>query len=183
MTHFDRTRRSQCHFLRVGIPVVRSTAHRTTPNTDTVMTIVKYRPKATYVSPFNTLVNEFFGRDMNSLFGHDEPRQALPSVNIIERETEFKLEVMAPGYKKDDLKVNIEDNVLTVSAEKKQDEQKEGDRFTRREFHFSSFTRSFRLPESANADRIKAEYTDGILHLSIPKVEAAKPKAKEIAVN
>ncbi|MBK9276155.1 MAG: Hsp20/alpha crystallin family protein [Flavobacteriales bacterium] len=147
------------------------------------MTIVKYRPKASYVSPFNTLVSEFFGRDMNSMFGLDEPRQALPSVNIIERDAEFKLEVMAPGYKKEDLKVNVEDNVLTVSAEKKNEEQKDGDRFTRREFHFSSFTRSFRLPESADADRIKAEYTDGILHLSIPKVEATKPKAKEIAVS
>ncbi|HMQ76246.1 MAG TPA: Hsp20/alpha crystallin family protein [Flavobacteriales bacterium] len=147
------------------------------------MTIAKYRPKASYVSPFNTLVNEFFGRDMNSMFGLDEPRHALPSVNIIERDAEFKLEVMAPGYKKEDLKVNVEDNVLTVSAEKKNEEQKDGDRFTRREFHFSSFTRSFRLPESADADRIKAEYTDGILHLSIPKVEATKPKAKEIAVS
>ena len=147
------------------------------------MTIVKYRPKASYVSPFNTLVNEFFGRDMNSIFGQDEPRQALPSVNIIERDAEFKLEVMAPSYKKEDLKVNVEDNVLTVSAEKKNEEHKDGDRLTRRECHFSSFSRSFRLPESANADRIKAEYTDGILHLSIPKVEATKPKAKEIAVD
>ncbi len=65
------------------------------------MTIVKYHPKASYVSPFNTLVKEFFGRDMENMFGPDLTPRSMPSVNIIERENEFKLEVMAPGYKKE----------------------------------------------------------------------------------
>ncbi len=76
----------------------------------------------------------------------------------------------------------MENDVLVISAEKKAEELKENERYTRREFSHSGFSRSFRLPEMVKIDAIKAEYKDGVLQLNIPKAEAAKPKAREIAI-
>ncbi len=78
--------------------------------------------------------------------------------------------------------MNVDDNVLTVSSEVKDEKHKETDHFTRHEFNFIAFNRSFSLPENVNAEQIKAEYRDGILHVAVPKVVAAKPKVKEITV-
>ncbi|MGZ4099428.1 MAG: Hsp20/alpha crystallin family protein, partial [Bacteroidia bacterium] len=80
-------------------------------------------------------------------------------------------------------KINVEENVLTISAEKKEEKNEENDRFTRKEFSYNSFSRSFTLPQTVNAEKIDAKYTDGILKLEIPKKEEAKtlPK-KEIKV-
>ncbi|MCB9170815.1 MAG: Hsp20/alpha crystallin family protein [Flavobacteriales bacterium] len=146
------------------------------------MTIVKYRPQDRLMSPFNELVNEFFGRDLSQFLGSDDTRNTLPSVNIVERNKDYKLDLLAPGFGKKDLKVNVENNVLTISAEKKVEDLKENERFTRREFAHRSFTRSFRLPEGVEHEHIKAEYNDGVLSLMIPKVEEVKPATKEISI-
>ncbi|MDP1803323.1 MAG: Hsp20/alpha crystallin family protein [Bacteroidota bacterium] len=106
-----------------------------------------------------------------------------PAVNIDESNKEFNLEFAAPGFKKEDFKVNVDGNVLTISAEKKEEKNEENKRFTRKEYSFNSFTRSFTLPETVNADNIDAKYNNGILKLSVPKKEETKtlPK-KEIKV-
>ena len=146
------------------------------------MTITKYRPQSTFVSPFNELVNEFFGRDIGQFFGSDDMKRSIPSVNIVERENDFDLRMLAPGFSKEDLKLRVENDVLTISAEKKNEELKENERFTRREYSHSAFTRSFRLPDTVRVENIKAEFQNGVLHLSIPKAEQQKPKALEIPI-
>jgi HSP20 family protein len=146
------------------------------------MSIVKYRPQSTLVGPFGELVHEFLGRDIGQFFGSDDLKRNVPHVNILERTDGFELQMMAPGYSKQDLKLSMENEILTISAERKKEELKEGERFTRREFLHSSFSRSFRLPESVDAEGIQAEFTDGILRIRIPKAAAAKPKTREISI-
>ena len=108
---------------------------------------------------------------------------AVPAVNIKENGNGFNIELAAPGFSKGDFKINVEENVLTISAEKKEEKKEENERYTRQEFSFNSFSRSFTLPATVNADKADARYADGILNLTIPKKESAKalPK-KEIKV-
>lgn len=110
---------------------------------------------------------------------------SLPAVNICEDEKTYEVDVVAPGFKKDDFKVNMEDDILTISAEQKQEkESKDGEnkQFSRREYSYSSFTRSFQLPENTKADGIVAKYEDGVLKITIPKT-AQKPKtSKQITI-
>lgn len=142
------------------------------------MMTAKYLPQAVFTGPFHDLVNEFLGRPI----GHDDVRRSIPSVNIVEREKDFHLRLLAPGHGKEDLKLNVENEVLTISAERKKEELKENERWTRREFSHSAFTRSFRLPEHVDADGISAEFVDGVLHVSIPKTGTAKPRSREISI-
>jgi HSP20 family protein len=139
------------------------------------MTLVKFNPMAhtTGFNHFKTLdrlMHEIFADDHNV-----KANKATPSVNIIENDGLFKLEVAAPGLAKEDFKINVEDKVLTVSAEKKVDsETKEGDKILRREFGYTNFKRSFTLPENVNVTDIKAVYENGVLNVHLPKVEVKK---------
>ena len=110
-------------------------------------------------------------------------KHTLPAVNIKENKNEFNIEFAAPGFAKKDFNIDLDDNVLTISAEKEKEKNEENDNFTRKEFSYNSFSRSFTLPKTINGDKIDAKYTDGILKLSIPKMEVTKllPK-KEIKV-
>lgn len=101
---------------------------------------------------------------------------SMPAVNVMERDDEFMIEVAAPGYKKDDFKLSIDQNVLTISSEKQ--EKAEDDKVSRREFSYASFQRSFTLPTSVDADKVDARYEDGILNIHLPKKEEAKAKPK-----
>ncbi len=109
---------------------------------------------------------------------------AFPAVNISETDKEFNVEVAVPGYKKEDFKVNVDDDILTISAESKSETAEEGDgkQYSRREYSFNAFTRSFRLPENAKDDAISASYKEGILSLTIPKTEQEIKVKKEIQV-
>ena len=105
----------------------------------------------------------------------------LPSVNIKENENEYMLEVAAPGFEKEDFKIEQHNDLLTISSEKKiEKENKDGERFTKREFSYQSFSRSFTLPQTADGEKISANYDKGILTVSIPKREEAKPKAPRL---
>lgn len=106
-----------------------------------------------------------------------------PLANITESNKEFKLDLSAPGMKRDDFKVNVEDGVLTISSEKEEEKKESDENFRRREFSYSSFSRSFTLPDNVNENDINAKYDNGMLHITIPKkeVSASKPK-KEISV-
>jgi len=101
----------------------------------------------------------------------------LPSVNIKENANEFKVELAVPGFNKDDFKLKLNQDLLTISSEKKvESETNEGERFTKREFSYQSFSRSFTLPLTADSERIQANYDNGILVVRIPKKEESKPK-------
>ena len=97
-----------------------------------------------------------------------------PATNIIENEESFELSLAVPGLEKDDIKIDLEDNLLTISAEK--EEKTENVNFSRKEFGYQSFSRAFTLPKTVEADKIKADYKNGILNIIIPKMEEAKLK-------
>ncbi len=136
---------------------------------------------------FNDFFSDpFFGGSMStfpsSFFSGAGTR--LPSANIEETDAEFLVELCVPGLKRDDIKIDLEEGVMTIKSEK-QEEKKEGNnQMKRREFSFSSFSRSFSLPENVDEDKINARYEDGILKVSIPKKEIStkKPK-KEIKIS
>ena len=102
----------------------------------------------------------------------------VPAVNITENKEDYKLSVAAPGLKKDDFKIDVEGNMLTISSEKEnRQEPKEGERYSRREFSYQSFQRVFELPvHVVDAEHIQAKYENGLLHLVIPKKEEAKQR-------
>ncbi|WP_018611176.1 Hsp20/alpha crystallin family protein [Segetibacter koreensis] len=106
----------------------------------------------------------------------------LPAVNVKETPDSFVVEMAAPGMKKEDFKVELNNNVLTISSEVQQEnENKEDDRYTRREFSYQSFQRSFQLSrEAVDADNIQAKYENGVLHLTIPKREEVKQKPSRL---
>lgn len=108
----------------------------------------------------------------------------VPSVNITESDTEYKIELATPGLEKKDFKIEMENKVLIISSEKEEEKKEENENYRRREFSYSSFSRSFQLPEDINADKIDAKYENGILKLSVPKKEVtvSKPR-KEIKVS
>lgn len=124
------------------------------------------------------ILDEFFGRDLLSNVMDDHTGISIPAVNVMENNDEFKIEVAAPGLEKKDFKIDLENNLLTISSEK-EFQNEEGDKdgkFMRREFSYSSFKRTFTMPQSVNADKISAKHKDGILYISIPKKEEAKQK-------
>ncbi|HEX5027000.1 MAG TPA: Hsp20/alpha crystallin family protein [Agriterribacter sp.] len=107
----------------------------------------------------------------------------VPSVNITEGKEEYLVSLAAPGLKKDDFKIDIDGNMLTISSEKEDSKEEKGKKFNRKEYSYSSFSRSFTLPEEINKEKIEAQYEDGVLKISLPrKEEAKKPAAKQIAV-
>jgi HSP20 family protein len=101
-----------------------------------------------------------------------------PAVNIRDNEENFKVEMAVPGMKKEDFNIDLENNILTISAEDRAEEESKGENgnYTRREFRYSAFKRSFTLPEAADGDKIFAGYKDGVLEITIPKREEALPK-------
>lgn len=98
----------------------------------------------------------------------------IPAVNISETKNEYNLSFAIPGMKKDDFKIDVNGNLLTVSSEKEETTQEEDRFYTRKEFNFSSFKRSFSLPEEVLKEKIHANYEDGVLHLLLPKKEEAR---------
>lgn len=107
----------------------------------------------------------------------------VPAVNIAEQPNEYLLSLAAPGMKKDDFKIDIDGNMLTISSEKEENKEEKNKKFTRKEYSYSSFSRCFSLPEEIKQENIDAKYADGILTITLPrKEEAKKPAVKKIAV-
>lgn len=132
-----------------------------------------------------SFIDEFFGKDwMDSIFS-DRPGISTPAVNVKETDNEFMIEVAAPGLDKKDFKVDVDNNVLSISSEKEyKGEEKEEGRYMRREFGYATFSRSFSLPEAVDSEKIKAKHKDGILMITIPKKEEARRKPpKQIEIS
>ncbi len=136
---------------------------------------------------YPSLFDQLFDTDLFDWSNRNfsETNTTLPSVNIKENADGFNVEMAVPGFSKNDFKIELNHNVLTISSEKKvENETREGERFTRREYSYQSFSRSFTLPDSANGDMISAKYDNGILDVEIPKREESKPKPKrQIAIS
>jgi len=134
------------------------------------------------LTPWNDFFNvdNFFDKPWFKKF-----ENGFPAVNIAENDKNYEVEVVAPGFKKEDFKLKVDDDVLTISAESRS-ERKEDDNkkeYTRREYSYSSFTRSFHLPDSVKDDAIEASYKDGILQLELPKSKVQTKVTKEIAIH
>ncbi len=108
----------------------------------------------------------------------------VPAVNISENKEDYRVTVAAPGLKKSDFKIDMEGNMLIIRSEKEDNKEEKEERYTRKEYSFSSFRRSFTLPDDVRQDKIEASYEDGVLKLTLPKKEEAKKMAmyKSIAV-
>lgn len=132
------------------------------------------------------LFDRFFENDLFdwSNRNYSNTNTTLPAVNIKEDKDGFEVEMSAPGFEKGDFKIELNNSLLTISSEKKlENETKVGQQFTRREFSYQSFSRSFTLPETAEGEKIVAKYDNGILSVVIPKKEEAKPKpVKQIEI-
>ncbi len=144
------------------------------------MTLVKYQPG--FPSLFDRLFDDEF--DFWNRRNFALTQTTMPSVNIKETSEGFEVEVAAPGFDKNDFNIEVDNDVLTISSEKQEEQEvKEDEKFTKREFNYQSFTRSFTLPETVNGDKITAKYDNGILKINIPKKEEAKPKpARQIKI-
>ena len=131
-----------------------------------------------------SLVEEFFNGELFPKFFDSDTSYSIPAVNILENKDEYRIEVAAPGLDKEDFRINLENNVLTVSSEKEEKKEDTNERVMRKEFNYYSFNRSFTLPMTVNAEKIKANHKDGILHILIPKKEEAREKpAREIKIS
>jgi HSP20 family protein len=121
-------------------------------------------------------VFEDFFRPMDEFFDRGPWGRVInmPAVNVIENTDEYKLSFAVPGMKKNDFKIDIDGNMLTISAEVEEKKEKKEEEFTREEYNFSSFSRTFTLPDEVNKEKVEAIYVDGVLKLSLPKKEEAK---------
>ncbi len=140
------------------------------------MTLVSVKPQAGRVA-FPRFTNWFdtFGENefSNNFFEHVSTPVL---VNTKEGKDNYTIEVAAPGHAKDAFKLEVHDNILTISTEKAENKTEENEKWTRKEFSFHSFKRSFTLPKTVDAEKIGAEYKDGILYVVLPKMEEAKTK-------
>jgi len=119
-------------------------------------------------------VNDIFESIFNDSFFSDRMMSRVPAVNVSETADQYLIEMAAPGLSKEEFKINLERNMLTLSAEQQKQSEDSGKRYNKREFSYTSFVRSFALPDSADDANINAEYRDGILHISVAKKEEAK---------
>lgn len=142
--------------------------------------IVRWEPFRDLMSmrdDFDRLFESFFG-------GMPVIREDFwtPSVDIIENNGNIEVKAEIPGMKKEDIKVTVRDNVLSIAGERKQEHETKEKTFHRIESYYGEFSRSIRLPSDVEADKIKAIYKDGILNITLPKPESAKPKKIEVEI-
>ncbi|MGY0034758.1 Hsp20/alpha crystallin family protein [Pedobacter sp. NJ-S-72] len=145
------------------------------------MTLVKFNPenKRNSLSPgFGDAFDSIF----NDTFFGDRMVTRVPAVNISETVDHYHVELAAPGLKKEDFKLSLERNILSISVEKRTESKQEERNYAKREYSYNSFVRSFTLPESADENGIQATYNDGVLAINIPKREEAKILSRQIDI-
>lgn len=127
--------------------------------------------------PMWSLIDEVFNRDWPSVFSQNfNTGMSLPMVNIRETADAYYVEMAVPGLKKSDFHIDLDNQVLSISTETDEENERKEETYTRREFGYSSFRRAFTLPETVDDGKIKAEYNEGILSIHLPKKEEAKQK-------
>ena len=125
-------------------------------------------------------LSDFFDNDR--LFDSELMKNSVPAVNVKEYDKGFDIEVAAPGLEKKDFSISIDRRVLTISSEKKEEKEEKEKGYTRKEFNFSSFSRSFALPENVSEDDVKANYEGGVLKLSLAKKPMLQAKSNKAIV-
>jgi HSP20 family protein len=144
-----------------------------------MLNLVPFRSRSLRHSPF--AIDRFFDDPFFRAF--DETRREWsPAVEIFESDEEIRLTAELPGLAEEDIHINVEDNLLSLAGERNSEKREEGE-YVRTERWYGKFSRSFRLPETADAEKISAELKDGVLTVTVPKKEEAKPKQIEIKVN
>ena len=138
------------------------------------MTLVRYNPNYDSLAPSFGWLDKFFN---NSLEHQTEPLSFVPNVDILENEKNFELHVAVPGMKKDDFNLELSENLLIISGERKHKEEKKEGNYYSFETQYGSFKRSFRLPKNVDQSKIDAKYTDGILTLVLPKSKELTSKS------
>ncbi len=153
------------------------------------MSLIRWNP----TRDLATFPSDIFNmqREMNKMFdsfsrGVDEPTLLngnwMPAVDVAEEDNEYVVKIELPGVNKDDVKITLESNILTIRGEKKAEKETKEKNYHRMERSYGSFQRSFTLPTTVKNDKIDAEYRDGILSITLPKAEEAKPKHIEVKV-
>lgn len=141
------------------------------------MSLVKWNKSNDF---FPSIFGDIFNED---LFERISTKVSVPAVNLKENEKSFEIHMAAPGLNKEDFKIKVDNNILTISNESKSEkEEEEQGKFTRREYAYNKFERSFTLPESADIERIEAKYENGELKLNLPKKEDKIDKVREINI-
>jgi len=143
--------------------------------------IVKFQPYPSTKTFGNGLFDEFFNRNLADQVGADN-FASHAAVNVLETETNFKIELAAPGLDKQNFSLHVENDQLTIEAKRETKEEETNERYTRREFRVASIKRSFKLPKTVNQDAINAVYENGILNVTLGKKEEAKPIVKTIPI-
>jgi HSP20 family protein len=144
------------------------------------MTLVKLNNRP--ANGFNLLDNFF--NELPTFFKDDfgTRAQGFIPVNVKETKDAYQLEVVAPGFEKSDFNINLEKNMLTVSAERKSETDNKDEKQVRKEYSYHSFKRSFTIDEKVDSEKIEAKYVNGVLTLNLPRKEEVKASAKEISV-
>jgi len=145
------------------------------------MSLVKWTDSK--IPAFSSVFDNFF-KDDDGFFNAVSKGTTIPAVNTSETKNMYEMEIAAPGMAKEDFKIEIDNNVLTVSSSKEESSEEEDDdkKYTRKEYSYHSFLRSFRLPENVKSEKIKASYKDGILKVLIPKEKETQPETRSIPV-
>jgi HSP20 family protein len=147
------------------------------------MAITRWRPFRDLVS-----IQDEMNRLFEDFFGHTPVRAGWtegvwnPSVDVSEDKDNVVIKAEMPGMTKDDVKISVQDNVLTLKGEKKQEKEEKEKNYHRIERSYGSFCRSFQLPTTVKTDKIKANYKDGVLSVTLPKTEEVKPKEIPISI-
>ncbi len=145
------------------------------------MTLVKFNTRSTQ-NPFNNLVDDFFGNVPSFLREDFVPAKNSVAVNIKETEKDYQLDIIAPGLNKEDFRINTDNNILTVEAERKATEENKNEKLIRNEYRFQSFKRSFTIDKNIDAENISAKYVNGVLTLNLPRKAEVRPAVKQISV-
>ncbi len=145
------------------------------------MSLVKWKKEEELFPSLTSFFDDVWG---NGFYKSLAKGTIVPAVNILEEDDKFLVEVAAPGLKKEDFNVTLNKDILTISAEHKEEKEKKTKKVNLREFNFTSFERSFAVPDVVTTDKIEANYKDGVLHLVLPKkMGAIASAAKTISIN
>jgi HSP20 family protein len=145
------------------------------------MTLVNFNRRP-FETGFNNLVDDFFA-DFPVVYKNGKKQSLFTPVNIKENDKGYQIEMVAPGFDKSDFNISLENHLLTISAEKKNEEKSDNEKVIRNEYSFRSIKRSFTLDEKTDGTNIDATYVNGVLTLNLPKKEEVKPPVKQININ
>lgn len=143
------------------------------------MSLVKWNPETSFFPSISSWMDDFFPENAFKLKMNGV---SMPAVNVKENKDAFKIDVAAPGFKKEDFKLEVKNGHLTISGETSEEKEDKDETYTRREYSYNTFSRSFSLPDNIKGDEIAAKYADGVLKITVPKIKADEKPVQQISV-